>query len=296
MPYAAVNGTGLYCESAGDGPPVVFVHGGFPSVATRLEDFDTWEWTWERDFAARFHFVWYDRRGFWRSASPVDGYSLENQAKDLADVLDYLRLDSAHVIGSSAGGPIAAIFAARWPHRTRSLILTGTGLELFPEEGDPVSALIRQQIALLAKSGAQVAFDRRPAGVETSFEILWRPEEEEVRGRLDEYLQRENVRTRQAQHLPPSDRAHYYAVELHGLKAYMERDIRADARQITAPVLVLHGSDDREVPLGLGREIVQTIPGARLHVVQGGGHSLVHRTREGRQLAIDFISEHEDAC
>jgi pimeloyl-ACP methyl ester carboxylesterase len=272
------------------GTPVVFIHGGFPSLAMKLENLQ--EWTWEEGFARHFHFVWYDRRGCWRSPSPAHGYELGNQARDLASVLDHLDIDAAHLVGSSAGGPIAMAFAARWPRRTRSLVLAGTGMELFPES-DPVSDLIRDQIAVLDDFGAETAFERRPPDVETSFEILWRPAEEAARGHLDTYRERQDFLAEQARRLPSSERAHYFAVELRSMQAYMERDVRADARRIVSPTLVLHGSDDREVPLALGEEIARTIPGARLHVVSDGGHSLVHRTEEGRALAIQFIRRHE---
>jgi pimeloyl-ACP methyl ester carboxylesterase len=39
MLYTRVNGFDLYYEASGQGAPVVFVHGGFPSLATRLSDF-----------------------------------------------------------------------------------------------------------------------------------------------------------------------------------------------------------------------------------------------------------------
>jgi pimeloyl-ACP methyl ester carboxylesterase len=295
MAYADVNNTRLYYEAAGEGAPVVFVHGGFPSLAMQLEDSGTWQWTWERDFASRFYFVWYDRRGCWRSASPRDGYALENQARDLASLLDHLHLDSVHLIGSSAGGPIAIVFAAYWPQRVRSLILAGTGLNLWSEKEDVATRIVRQQVAVLRRAGAQAAFAQRPAGVETSLEILWRPEEEDARGRLDEYMERERRRTQLAEQLPLRDRVHYYAVELESASAYMEHDVRLDAAKIAAPALVLHGSDDRAVPVRFGREIADTIPGATLHVVEGGGHSLVHRTREGREIVMDWLRKQESA-
>ena len=90
------------------------------------------------------------------------------------------------------------------------------------------------------------------------------------------------------------ERVHYYAVELRAMKAYMERDVRVDVQRITSPTLVLHGSDDREVPLALGEELARTIPKAQLHVVPGGGHSLVHRTEKGRRLAVEFIADQEE--
>jgi pimeloyl-ACP methyl ester carboxylesterase len=295
MAYADVNGTRLYYEAAGEGAPVVFAHGGFPSLAMRLEDFSTWQWTWEWDFATHFHFVSYDRRGCWRSASPDDGYALENQAADLLGLLDHLHLDSVHLIGSSAGGPVSMVFAARWPLRVRSLTLAGTGLNLWSQEEDPITNLMREQLALLRRLGAEAAFEQRPAGVETSVEILWRPEEEAARGRLDAYLEQEKRLAQRAEQLPMQERVHYYAVELASISAYMEHDVRVDAARITAPTLVLHGSDDRAVPVGWGREIAETIPGATLYVVEGGGHSLVHRTREGREIVMDWLHKQERA-
>jgi pimeloyl-ACP methyl ester carboxylesterase len=97
MALSSVNGTGLYYEDGGSGPPAVFIPGGFPCLAMRLEDFEAWTWTWEADLARHFHFVWYDRRGCWRSQSPSHGYELENQAQDLASLLDHLYIGSAQL-------------------------------------------------------------------------------------------------------------------------------------------------------------------------------------------------------
>lgn len=289
MPYAHVNGFDLYYETGGQGVPVVFVHGGFPSLASTLNDFAQWTWTWENDFARRFNFTWYDRRGCYRSSCPQSGYDLENQALDLASLLDAFHIPSVHVIGSSAGGPISIIFAALWPHRVRSLTLAGTGLNLFPE-GDPVSDLIRQQITILDNEGAEAAFEQRPAGVETSLEPLWIVDEMQARGRYAEYLEREQQLTQQVQAISLAERARYHAVEMRSMQAYMRDDLQNFASRLTCPTLVLHGSDDREVPLAQGEELAQTVPNARMHIIPGGGHSLVHRSDEGRRVVIEFIS------
>ena len=63
------------------------------------------------------------------------------------------------------------------------------------------------------------------------------------------------------------------------------------ARAVSVPTLVLHGSNDREVPVEWGRELARTIPGARLEVFDGASHSLVIRDRKARELVIDFIQE-----
>jgi pimeloyl-ACP methyl ester carboxylesterase len=292
MPYAHVNGCDLYYEAGGQGAPVIFVHGGFPSLASRLEDFSKWTWTWENDFAAAFRFVWYDRRGCYRSAMPADGYDLENQALDLAALLDALGIASAHLVSSSAGGPISLVFAARYPQRARSLTLAGTGINLFPA-GDAESDRVRQLLTLLDREGAEAAFAQRPAGVETSLTSLWVVDEMRARGRYAEYLQQEQALTRKARTLPEAERARAFAVELHSMQAYMRDDLPAYARQVRCPTLALHGSDDREVPLAWGQALAEMIGTARLHIIAGGGHSPVHRSVEGRRVVITFIQEVE---
>ena len=288
VPYAHVNGCDLYYEAGGEGAPVIFVHGGFPTLASRLDDFSQWSWTWEQDFAASFHFFWYDRRGCYRSSVPASGYDLENQALDLASLLDALQLSSAHVIGSSAGGPISLLFAALYPQRVRSLTLAGTSHILFPM-GDPESDQIRHLITILDTEGAEAAFAQRPAGVETSLEALWVVDEMRARGRSEEFLRREEELTRQVQNMPTAERVRFFAVELRSMQTYMRDDLSAYARQVTCPTLALHGSDDREVPLARGKALAEMIPTARMHIIPGEGHSPVHRSVEGRQAAIDFI-------
>ncbi len=288
MPYTHVNGCDLYYEAGGQGAPVIFVHGGFPSLASTIHDFSRWHWTWENDLAASFHFIWYDRRGCYRSSCPESGYDGENQALDLALLLDAVHIPSVHVIGSSAGGPISLMFAVLYPHRARSLTLAGTSIDFFPVD-DPVSDLIRQLIAILEQEGAEAAFAQRPAGVETSLEPLGIVDEMHARRRYAEFLEREQHLARQVQTMPTAERARYFSVELRSMQAYMRDDVQTYARQVTCPTLVLHGSDDREVPLAWGEALAEMIPTARMHIIPGGGHSLVHHSVEGRQVVIDFI-------
>lgn len=294
MPHTHVNGFDLYYEEGGQGAPVVFVHGGFPSLASTLYDFSSsaWQWTWENDFAALFHFIYYERRGCYRSSCPDSGYDLANQALDLALLLDVLNVSSAHIIGSSAGGPISLTFTALYPERVRSLTLAGTTINLFPAD-DPISDRIRQLIAILEHEGAAAAFAQRPADVETSLEPLWVVNEMRARGRYEEYLKRERRLAEKVQTMPETERVRYFAAELRSMQAYMQAytggDLQSWAAQVKCPTLVLHGSDDREVPLAWGEPLATMIPMARMHVIAGGGHSPVHRSVEGRRVVIDFI-------
>jgi pimeloyl-ACP methyl ester carboxylesterase len=186
MPTSRVNGFDLYYDEGGTGPPVVFVHGGFADLASVLLDLptDASDWSWENDFAEHFRFVEYDRRGCYRSSRPEGGYGLLNQARDLEGLLDHLDVSSAHLIGSSAGGPIATVFAATRPDRTKSLTLAGTGMNLLGFD-DPVNEIILRQIDVLRREGAEFAFEKRPPGVEVTLVVLWMPPEQQERGTID---------------------------------------------------------------------------------------------------------------
>ncbi len=293
MPKITVNGFELYFEDAGSGVPVVYIHGGFASLDTILLDLAPFAWTWEKDLADEFHFITYDRRGCYRSSCPEEGYELINQAHDLESLLEHLHITSIHVIGSSAGGPIAITFAATQLNRVRSLVLVGTGLNLFPR-GEPVSDLIRQQILLLHRDGAEVAFDQRPAGVEVSFKVLWEQEEMAERGTLQEYSNQQRVLAQEAAKLPKGQRIRHYIAELRNMKAYMDTDVSVYARQLAVPTLVLHGSNDREVPPAWAEQMARIIPTAQFQVMQGASHSLMIRNPEARRTVKEWIRRVEE--
>jgi pimeloyl-ACP methyl ester carboxylesterase len=288
VPYTSIAGCDLFYETGGQGAPVVYVHGGFASLDTVLRDLKPGDWSWERDFAAQFHLITYDRRGCYRSSSPDRGYDLMTQVHDLTGLLDHLQVANTHLIGSSAGGPIALLFAAAQPHRTRSLILVGTAFDLFPL-GEPSSEIVRQHLGLLERDGAQAAFDQRPSGVEVTFGELWDQAEARARGKLDEYLARQQHWRAQAQQLPRAQRVHYYVTELRSMQAYMALDVRPYAPAVQAPTYVIYGSNDQLVPLADAQELAQAIPAAQLDVIPGGSHGLMIQDAEARRRVMAFM-------
>ena len=295
IPHSTINGVALYHEEGGTGAPLVFVHGGFASAASRRDPPIPLDWSWEHDFARVFRFVWYDRRGCYRS-SPADGYDLGTQAADLAALLDHLGIPSAHLIGSSAGGPIAVTFATTHPNRTRSLVLVGTGLNLFPL-GDPASDTARSPLAVLRAQGPEAAFDRRPPGVEDTIDPLWEREEAEARGNLTAWLAHQQALADQAARRPRAERIANLAEALRAVGAYVDIDLRPAAARVAAPTLVLHGADDQVSPPAWGETLAAAIPGARLRVFPGAGHGLLFRgsaSAAARAAAIAFATEVED--
>ncbi len=287
MPTARINGFEMYYDEIVSGAPVVYVHGGWAGMVTRV---DPGDWTWEREFAARFRFIWYDRRGCYRSEAVGHGFDPVTQTGDLESLLDHLQIRSAHIIGSSAGGPIATVFAATRPDRVRSLILTGTALDLFPP--DQITATVRERISALATLGPEAAYETRPADVMASMEELWRKDDAERRGHPEEFVEFRRRLGARAEAMPRRECIQLFAAELRNLAAYLDLDLRLWAQQVTAPTLVLHGGIDYVVPVTRGDELARAIPAAQWTVVPGAGHGLWTDARMV-DVAIRFIHEHD---
>src|SRR5689334_6525210 len=125
-----VNGTHLWVEEEGDGPAVLFVHGG-------LGDARLWE-PQAKALSHRFRCVRYDLRHFGRSDRPPGAFSFVD---DLFGVLDALEIERAALVGLSLGGGLALDAALAQPERVWALAhvsagVTGMEVPLYTEEQD----------------------------------------------------------------------------------------------------------------------------------------------------------------
>jgi pimeloyl-ACP methyl ester carboxylesterase len=109
-----VNGVRLHHLRTGDeGPPLVLVHGSWV-------DHQDWSGV-VGDLAHAYQVVTYDRRGHSRSERQPGQGSLDEDAGDLAALIEKLDLAPAHVVGNSFGGSVALRLASRRPELFRSL-------------------------------------------------------------------------------------------------------------------------------------------------------------------------------
>ena len=237
-----------------------------------------------------FTLIRYDRRGCYRSAFSASGFELSNQVEDLAQLLDHCGVDRTHVLGSSAGGPIATLFAATHADRVSSLMLVGTGLDLFPND-DEGTVIARSAIVALQREGPVSAFRNRPDGVETSFEYVWAKAEAADQGALDSFLEDQRAKAKNAAEYSEEERVKYYAAELMSIAAYMDIDLRSYAGRITCPTVVLHGRNDLTVPLPWAEELTNAIPSATLRVLDDEAHGLIYRSKSGRRRALDLLRD-----
>jgi len=105
-----------YQDSGGAGVPVVLLHAASSSSAV-------WEQQISTISAAGFRTIAYDRRGYGKT---VGGGDAGSAVDDLLGLLNYLKIDRAHLVGTAAGGGIVFDFVLSHPDRVRSLVVANS--------------------------------------------------------------------------------------------------------------------------------------------------------------------------
>jgi pimeloyl-ACP methyl ester carboxylesterase len=146
MTFADVNGTRLYYEVSGSGPPLVLIHG--ITLDTRMWD-DQFE-----VFSENHQVIRYDVRGHGRSAQP--GSEPYSNVDDLKALLDHLGIDKANVLGLSMGGGIALRFVLEHPEMVSTLLLADAALEGGVRSAR-AEAIFQEQLQAAAKNGVEAA-------------------------------------------------------------------------------------------------------------------------------------------
>ncbi len=244
--YAKVDGVHIAYQVMGNGSPDMVL---IPNWVSHLEAM------WDIPAFARFleriasfgRLIMLDPRGTGVS-DPVDQLpTLELWADDVATVLDDVGVPRAALIGASAGGAVALMFAATHPDRTSSLVLVNAVARI-PQDVDypfgmPLEAKEEYLAAMLQGWGSPVAAGMAaPSSTATERERMAR-------------MQREMAS-------PAKARA------LFGMM--FDTDVRDILPTIRVPTLVVHRANVAMVPVDLGRYVADCIPGAKFVEVPGG--------------------------
>jgi len=152
LPHVNTNGIVTFYEDTGQGPAVVLVHG-------HSADLRLWDLQAPALVDAGHRVIRYDVRGHGRSTAPATGYTWENYALDLRDLLDRIDVARAHVVGLSMGGGIALQFALDFPERVSSLVLVDSALPGFDYSPEFAGA-IEELVAAVRAEGSRAAFER----------------------------------------------------------------------------------------------------------------------------------------
>lgn len=260
MPTAAVNGTTLHFETAGDtGPPVLLVMG------LRARGI-AWRPVVER-LSVDHRVVWYDHRGVGESAPLAGPTSMTEMAADAAGLLDHLGWDTAHVAGVSMGGMVAQHVLLDHGQRVRSASLIATTAHGKGLQKTDLKSLMRYVRTFFGDT------DARLAKLST---LLYSAGHIEREG-IDAVVA--HMKTAFGHDHPGTARAQVRAVRQH--------DTRPHLRDIRHPTLVVAGGDDiiipewhaRQLADGLGDAEYARFPGAQHGVIAEEADGVVERIR-----------------
>jgi pimeloyl-ACP methyl ester carboxylesterase len=254
MIATAADGTRLHYIVEGSGPPLVLVGG-------KTSDIDGAWWRYIPVLAERLKVIALDNRGTGASDKPDTPYSTELMAEDALAVLRDAGETSAHWFGLSMGGMILQQLALNHPEAVRSLILGAThcGGEHPSTRNDTpvVQGPLRRYANLYAASFIAEHGD-------------W----------------------------VEDDARHFGKMPLHAIvrqdQAVKQHNLCDRLGEIRQPVLILHGRQDRMVPVARGEQLQRGLPNARLQILEGAGHQ-VHSEQFATvvRLLLDFVDDVE---
>jgi non-heme chloroperoxidase len=244
----------LYYEDHGSGSPVVLIH-GFPLNGR----------AWERQeralIAAGHRVVAYDRRGFGKSGRPAVGYDYDTFAADLDKLVTALDLREFDLAGHSmGGGEIARYLGTYGTERVRrAAIISGIPPYLLKTDQTPhgVPKEVFDQIA-----GALTA-DRFAYFTEWNKNFF--DTDQYLGNRISEQVVQDAWNT--AVSASPAGTI--------ACVATWYTDFRADLPKIDIPVLVMHGTEDRILPIeACGPRTHELIKGSDYVAIDGAPHGL----------------------
>jgi len=262
------DGVDIFYNDWGAGRPVILIHGWPLSGAM-------WEYQTAALVDAGYRVIAYDRRGFGQSSQPWTGYDYDTMAADLKALIDTLDLRDAALVGFSMGGGEVARYLGRYgaDRITQAVLVSAVTPFLLQtddnpagvprETFDPILAGLQDDRPRFLAGFSQVFFGKTLTGSKVSKESL------------DASL----MIAMQA-----SPRATSQCV-----KAFGTTDFRQDMPAFTIPTLIIHGVEDKTVPIDASaRQAAKLIANAVLKEYEGEAHGL-HVTAKDR-LNADLIA------
>ena len=277
MPYVTVGKENsgnieLYYEDHGSGKPVVLIH-GYPLSGA----------SWEKQVPvllnAGYRVITYDRRGFGKSSQPTEGYNYDTFAQDLHKLITHLKLQDFTLVGfSMGGGEIARYFGKYGSKGASKAVIIGGVPPFLLKTGDNPEGVDGSVFEGIQKA---VAADRYAFFTEF-FKNFYNTD-----------LLLGNRVSEQVVQASWNIAAGASATASLACVPTWHEDFRKDVARIDVPTLVIHGDDDRIVPItAAGQRTAKLVKGARLHVVKGGPHCITwtHAEEVNAEL-LSFLGE-----
>jgi non-heme chloroperoxidase len=262
----------LHYEDHGRGRPVVLVH-GFPLSGR------SWEKQTRALLLAGYRVITYDRRGFGQSSQPTEGYDYDTFAADLDKLMTTLDLQDVSLFGFSMGtGEVARYIGTYGSRRlSRAGFFASVPPSLLRSGDNPAGpdqafidgiqqAILDDRLAYLSAFYADFYNTDVYLGKRVSEEVLH-----------DSW----NVAASASPHATWASVASWV------------EDFRDDLTRIDVSTLILHGTDDRVLPIdATGRRMHVSLPHASYVEIEGGPHGMLwtHAADVNREL-LAFLGQ-----
>jgi pimeloyl-ACP methyl ester carboxylesterase len=254
----------LHYVDAGDGPPLLLLHGlggstfGFRYLIPLL--------------SPRFRVLAVDLKGFGYSERPPSGdYSLTAQARLVKDLMDALNIERAAVLGHSLGGAVAMHLAVAFPERVERLILVSSASDRETRRGVRGAGLLRLFLPVVGAFTLQNRWFRERSLRSGCYDPAYITPEV-----MEGYLRPSRIRG--------------YIRSLGKLMVDRKNDPPLDPSAIRQPTLIIWGEGDRWLPPSRGRALQEFIPDSRLVIVERAGHLVLEeQPEESARTISDFL-------
>jgi pimeloyl-ACP methyl ester carboxylesterase len=263
---ADANGIKTNYLEAGQGDPVVLIHGSGPGVTS----YANWRLVMPA-LAENFRVLAPDMVGFGYSERPANiTYGVQTWADQVVGLMDALELPTAHMVGNSFGGAIALRIAAQHPERVGKLVLMGSMGVPFP-----------------ITEGLE-----RVWGYEPSFENMRKVLDVFAysRGLVNDELAEVRYRGSIQPGFQESFAAMFPAPRQRWVEAMCTPE--DEIRRLPHRTLIVHGREDQVIPLQTSLRLMELIDNADLSVFSHCGHwSMIERTQDFNRTVSEFFSE-----
>jgi len=265
MPKVKVGDINIYYEVHGEGEPLVMICGASASVDSMYAFIPV--------YSPEYKLVLFDNRGAGRSDAPDIPYTTAMMADDLAGLLDTIGIDSVNIMGISMGGMIAQEFTLRHPEMVKNLILActycggpGSSMMTDPEVAQRMADLSPEEglMEIMRLCITQKLIDENPGLLEQIVEQMMK-----------------------------------HPISPHGqmrqTEAEMGHNTYERLPEIKAPTMVIHGDDDRIIPVENAKILASRIPGAEIAIFANTGHMLLEAGNELNRITLDFLKRHSQS-
>ncbi|KOP39117.1 alpha/beta hydrolase [Flavobacterium sp. WLB] len=250
----------LYVKDYGKGKPVILIH-GWP-----LSN-EMWEYQVEYLVKNNYRVIAYDRRGFGKSSQPWEGYDYDTLTDDLSEIINQLELENVTLVGFSMGGGEVVRYFSRYQGK-----------------GVAKAALISSIIPFLLKTEDNPDGHPREKSETTAAAI-----KEDRIGFVDNFGKTffgVNIINK------PLSTAllEYYRMlcsfasphaTLKCAESFSFTDFRDELSTITVPTLIIHGNDDKIVPIDLtSKKASEAIANNTYIIYEGAPHGLFYTDRD----------------